>query len=155
STMNPALPAKLEEVIFKALEKDCEFRYQTAAELRGDLKRIKRSMDSSRVRASSGESGAAISQQVPAVLSAPARRSRKFTPAALGMAAVTLLAGIAIGAFLLPRPSQPSFPFYHPLTFQRGIVHSARFAPDGKTVIYSSAWEGKPLQLYNTRPESP
>ncbi len=71
------------------------------------------------------------------------------------MGTVGLLAGLAIGAFLIRRPSQPTFPFYHPLTFQRGIVHSARFAPDGKTVIYSSAWEGKPLQLFNTRPESP
>ena len=34
-------------------------------------------------------------------------------------------------------------------------MHSARFAPDGKTVIYSAAWEGKPLDLYTTRPESP
>ena len=38
-------------MIFKALEKEREFRYQTAAELRGDLKRIKRSLDTSRVRA--------------------------------------------------------------------------------------------------------
>src|SRR5580692_956969 len=48
SIANPALPTKLEEVIFKALEKEREFRYQTAAELRGDLKRIKRSLDTSR-----------------------------------------------------------------------------------------------------------
>jgi eukaryotic-like serine/threonine-protein kinase len=156
STLNPSIPAKLDEVIFKALEKDCEFRYQTAAELRGDLKRIKRSLDSSRARASSGETAAASSsQQIAAVISAPAPKPRRFTPTALGMAAIALLAGMAIGVFLLQRQSQPSFPFYHPLTFQRGIVHSARFASDGKTVIYSSAWEGKPLQLYNTRPESP
>ena len=42
STLNPKLPAKLEEVISKSLDKDRELRYQTAAELRGDLKRIKR-----------------------------------------------------------------------------------------------------------------
>ncbi len=42
STLNPKVPAKLEEVISKALDKDRELRYQTAAELRGDLKRIKR-----------------------------------------------------------------------------------------------------------------
>src|SRR5437660_12265513 len=57
--------------------------------------------------------------------------------------------------FVLQRPAQPSLPVYHPLTFRRGIVHSARFAPDGKTIIYSAAWEGKPLELFTTRPESP
>lgn len=152
SQLNPAIPAKLEEVVLKSLEKDCEFRYQTAAELRGDLKRIKRSLDTSRVRAgvvaipsTGSDAGLAIAQPVKGIrgLLAPA------------MAAIALLAGIGIGAFIIRRPVQPSFAFYHPLTFQRGVVHSARFAPDGKTVIYSSAWEGKPLQLYNTRPESP
>jgi Tol biopolymer transport system component len=71
------------------------------------------------------------------------------------LAAITLVAGLAAGMFLLQRPVQSSFPVYRPLTFRRGIVLSARFAPDGKTVIYSAAWEGKPLDLFTTRPESP
>jgi eukaryotic-like serine/threonine-protein kinase len=157
SRINPAVPAKLEEAIFKSLEKDCEFRYQTAAELRGDLKRIKRSLDSSRadlpgraVVSPSSEQGISA---VSTVQRAPAR-SRKTLGLAVSVTTALLL-GIGLGSFLIQRPSQPSFPFYHPLTFQRGTVHSARFAPDGKTVIYSSAWEGKPLQLFNTRPESP
>ena len=56
---------------------------------------------------------------------------------------------------LLKGSGKAEFAAYHPLTFRRGIVHSARFAPDGKTVIYSAAWEGKPLDLFTTRPESP
>ena len=51
--LNPDLPAKLEEVINKALEKDRKLRYQTASDLRGDLQRIKRDSDSARVVASS------------------------------------------------------------------------------------------------------
>ena len=69
--------------------------------------------------------------------------------------AIALIIGLAAGMFLLHRPVQISLPVYHPLTFRRGIVHSARFAPDGKTIIYSAAWEGKPLELFTTRPESP
>ncbi len=57
--------------------------------------------------------------------------------------------------FLFKRPALASLPTYHPLAFRRGIVRSARFTPDGKTVIYSAAWEGKPLSLFSTRPESP
>jgi predicted Ser/Thr protein kinase len=154
SSANPAIPPKLEEVIFKALEKEREFRYQTAAELRGDLKRIKRSLDTSRVRAASGivpVSGTAVA---PAV-ETPASRKSVLVPV-LAAAAIALLAGAAAGKYLLQRSTlQAALPVYHPLTFRRGMVHAARFAPDGKTIIYSAAWEGKSLQLFTTRPESP
>jgi serine/threonine protein kinase/TolB-like protein len=56
--VNPELPPKLEEIINKALEKDRELRYQTAAELRADLKRLKRDTESGRVAAASGPSEA-------------------------------------------------------------------------------------------------
>src|SRR5579859_724045 len=46
--LNPELPAKLDEIINKALEKDRELRYQVAAEIRADLKRLKRETESSR-----------------------------------------------------------------------------------------------------------
>jgi len=49
--LNPNLPPKLEEIIGKSLEKDRDLRYQTAAEMRGDLKRLKRDTDSARVPA--------------------------------------------------------------------------------------------------------
>jgi eukaryotic-like serine/threonine-protein kinase len=152
SSLNPVIPAKLEEVIFKTMEKDCEFRYQTAAELRGDLKRIKRSRDTSRLQTESSSSTQAAAV-VPTAQ--PASVRNRVLPVSIAVGVLALAAGVGLGALLLHQPSQPVFPFYHPLTFQRGTVHSARFAPDGKTVIYSSAWEGKPLQLFNTRPESP
>src|SRR5262249_40921008 len=41
------------------------------------------------------------------------------------------------------------------LTFRRGTIFNARFAPDGQSVIYGAAWEGKPFELFMTRPENP
>ena len=49
--LNPGMPSELEHIINKALEKDRELRYGTAAELRADLKRLKREMESGRASA--------------------------------------------------------------------------------------------------------
>ncbi|MGA8986078.1 MAG: serine/threonine-protein kinase, partial [Candidatus Acidiferrales bacterium] len=61
SSINPNVPPKLEDLIGKALEKDRDYRYQTAAELRGDLKRLRRDTDSGRVASGSTTSWAAAS----------------------------------------------------------------------------------------------
>ncbi len=156
SIANPAVPTKLEELIFKALEKEREMRYQTAAELRGDLKRIKRALDTSRLRAGSGTAAATSGTALaPAVESVGSPR-RTLVITALAAAALALVAGLLTERFLLHQPvAQSALPVYHPLTFRRGMVHAARLAPDGKTILYSAAWEGKSLQLFTTRPESP
>ncbi len=156
-SLNPAIPEKLNDLISKALEKERDMRYQTAAELRGDLKRLKRGLESSRIRAASNSG--TVAAAVDSVAAKPGQdswmpRQRAWTLASV-VGGFALLVGLAAGAFLLKGSSKSEFAAYHPLTFRRGIVHSARFAPDGKTVIYGAAWEGKPLDLYTTRPESP
>ena len=100
--LNGAIPPKLEEAITKSLEKDRDMRYQTAAELRGDLKRIKRDLDSSRVRCASGSSiAAAPSVSSVSTVQPPPVESRKSGSRALivtaAVAALALLAGLAIG----------------------------------------------------------
>src|SRR5271165_629198 len=159
--VNPSIPAKLEELISKSLEKDRDMRYQTAAELRGDLKRIKRDLDSSRVRASSSASAASAVASASAVSTSAVKpdeekkRSSNVGKVAAVAALLALLAGLGIGALLFRRQEAAALPTYHPLTFRRGMVRSARFSPDEKMIVYSAAWEGKPLQLFTTRPESP
>src|SRR6202007_2665606 len=82
--------------------------------------------------------------------------SRSRTPV-LALAAALCLALAAL-AFLRLRPKDPApSPAYHFLTYRRGTIRMARFAPDGQTVIYSAAWEGGPFEIFNTRfgtPES-
>jgi serine/threonine protein kinase len=151
--INPELPLKLEEIISKSLEKDRDLRCQTAAEIRADLKRLKRSLDSSRTSVST-ESAAPVAA-TPASRVPPA--SRKSTPVALIAslcALVALTAGVFAGKLLFSHaPAEP--PLYRQLTFRRGSIRSARFAPDGQTILYSAAWQGGPLDVFTARPEAP
>jgi DNA-binding winged helix-turn-helix (wHTH) protein/Tol biopolymer transport system component len=67
--------------------------------------------------------------------------------------ALVALAGLLAVAFVLwrQRPAEPpSAPTFHRITFRRGALNSARFAPDGQ-VVYSAAWEGAPRELQVTR----
>jgi serine/threonine protein kinase/Tol biopolymer transport system component len=76
---NPVLPAELERIIDKAIEKDREERYQTAADIRADLKRLKRHIESGR-RVGSGSNVAGLDatapQESPALAIVPSTASK-------------------------------------------------------------------------------
>ncbi len=85
---NPTLPPKLQEIIEKLLEKDRDLRYQSAADLRGDLKRLKRDRESGRKVASPTSSPAAASSSPsPTVPSAASISAAPSTPSATSRAA--------------------------------------------------------------------
>ncbi len=166
--LRPQLPVKLEETINKALEKDPELRCQTAAELRADLKRLQRSLDSSRTsvvsEASSSDSQIGTSPSAATSLSRSASTSlttagtnKKPALSHLVLAICTLLALAAglYGGKVFFSTQLPPPPTYRQLTFRRGSIRSARFAPDGQTILYSAAWQGGPVDVFTARPEAP
>ncbi len=98
SRLNPQLPPKLDEIIGKAMEKDRELRCQSAAELRADLKRLKRDAESGRSAAVP-----AVGEAVPSTARVPARaRGVAWAPVA-GAAALAL----GVLGYLLFRPLPP------------------------------------------------
>ncbi|MFZ0899110.1 MAG: protein kinase [Candidatus Sulfotelmatobacter sp.] len=151
--LNPGLPPQIEIILNKALEKDRELRCQSAAEIRADLKRLKRDTDSSRA----GASGAAAvvetsgAKQAPVTAPESKRKSGRLLPVLISCVFLIALAiGLVLGKHLWGS-SAASAPLYHEITFRRGEIRSARFAPDGQTILYSAAWQGNPVETFSAR----
>jgi serine/threonine protein kinase len=133
----PASPVPLRWIIERCLTKDREHRYDSTQDLARELHALKDH---------ASEIGSAPATARPEI--AP---KRGVLPKGWA-AAVAVLSIIAVSAIGLaikwhaPRP----LPTFRRLTFQRGHVTGARFAPDGQTVIYSASWEGKPSEIFST-----
>lgn len=149
---NPSLPAKLDEIIGKALEKDRELRCQTAAELRAELRRLKRDLESTRTMAA--HASAMVPRAVEAPVPQPAT-SRSYWRL-IALAAALLVVGI--GGWYVGRITSPpaaGVAQFRELTFRRGRIVSAMFAPDGQTVVYTAVWGGDPPEIFSVQPPSP
>jgi Tol biopolymer transport system component len=134
------VPAPVRWIVERCLAKEPEERFASTKDLARDLRSLRDHL-----------SETSVSEQVAA---APARRR---TPAWLVVAAALVVgaaAGIAGLRLFEARRTAPERRLQR-LTFRRGSVISARFAPDGRSVVYSAVWEGKPSEIYTTRPETP
>ena len=121
--LNPDVPAEFERIINKALEKDRDIRCQSAAELRADLKRLKRDTES-------GRSSAVTTPVLPL-------RPRRNLGLAFGALAILSAAiGLGIYSFLLPRRAPFQQIEIAELT-TNGRANTAAISPDGKYVAYS------------------
>ncbi|HEY6930478.1 MAG TPA: hypothetical protein VJA66_12445, partial [Thermoanaerobaculia bacterium] len=141
SAVAPKFPANLVWIIERCLAKDPEDRYGSTKDLARDLAALRDH--------ASGISVSAVGQQ-------PA--PRRFRPsrallagaalAGVVLAALTFFAGQRLQA-RRDRDAPP--PLTRTLTFRRGFLTGARFAPDGQTIVYSAAWDGKPSEIFTTR----
>jgi serine/threonine protein kinase/Tol biopolymer transport system component len=152
--LNPDLPVELERIISKSLEKDRDLRYQSAAELRSDLKRMKRDSESSRV-----SQVAEVAAEPEGVAARPpsSRTSRiaqeasqnKLSFGLVAVAAVLVLIAASYGIYSwLQRPQTAPFQnmSISKLT-QTGEAFMAAISPDGKYVVHVAA-EGAQQSLW-------
>ena len=131
------IPPALDRIVRHCMEKNPAERFQSARDLAFHLESL------------SGASTASA----PAPVMGKSSQAKWLLAAGIAIAA---LAAVGVGGWLLGRGTayrpQPTF---HQLTFDRGMIYGARFAPDGQSIYYSASWRGEPIRVYSTNPNSP
>jgi len=122
------IPLAFDQIVRHCLEKEPENRFQSARDLGFALSTV---------------SDLSSKQFVPT--GTYKRRVRKWLPWVAAAVAISL-AGFLLGGSFQGRTN----PVYRRITFERGAVHSARFSPDGRSILYGAAWNGGLLELYST-----
>jgi serine/threonine protein kinase/Tol biopolymer transport system component len=132
----PEVPAAVAQVVRRCLEKDAGRRFQSGRDLAFALGMLR----------------SPTSESAETRRTRPASGWRRFRVPLLGAvgAAMVLLAYFV--GFSARRESQPSV---QQVTFRRGSVYTARFAPDGRQVLFSASWAGEPTRIYSTTLDRP
>ena len=143
--LNIGVPAELQRIIDKAMEKDRELRYGTAADLRTDLKRLKRDSSSGKVKAASRAEAAASSGPAVAVVAAKTGRTKRVLA---GVAIVVLGLAAFAGYKWLTRPRGFNTQNMHitKLT-DSGKAGGVAISPDGRYIVYVLA-DGEKQSLW-------
>lgn len=138
------VPAALERIVQYCLEKNREERFQSAKDLALSIEALSHSSGSD-------------TQKVP--VAAPYSNRRWHYAGAL---IVLLITASLLSYFAGKKTTEKamegslaSVPSYQRLTFRRGVIKTARFTPDGNTIVYSAGWEGSPMELFSVRPGNP
>jgi Tol biopolymer transport system component len=137
SVTNQNISPGLERIVRHCIEKSPEQRFHSAHDVAFALEAL---------------SGLSASGLQPALASSTGRR-RRLLPAAVAV----LLAGTAAAAYVAGRGagSRPGGGSFQELTFSQQTIFNARFAPDGRTIVYSAALRGNTPELFTVRPEFP
>jgi serine/threonine protein kinase len=165
----PEVPWEFEQVVKKALAKDLGLRYQTIAEFLTDLQQLKDQIklnarerthsdgahlslrDSGNLQTTTPASFRSTDPQAQQATKSPTKSSSSWTlPITVGL--VLLVAVVVVLSFnrrKAPSSVKPSEP-PRLLTNRDGFISASRFAPNGKGVIYSAGFDGKPVELFIT-----
>ncbi len=146
SEVNPQLSPSLQKVVERCLEKKPEDRFQSTRDLAFALEALSGASTTSQPELSSTPNLALSTS--PAIAAPASLRLWKILAVAAMLAAVA----VGVGAFILGKRAGTTLPpSYQRLTFSRGTIWNARFAPDGQTVVYSARWNGNPLDVFSVR----
>ena len=142
--LNPRVPSPVRWLVDRCLSKDPEDRFGTTKDLARDLADVRDHLSEASISTTGGPVGGRGRG------GAGGKAEVDLAPRRLAV----LVAGAA-GLFGGRRVWRVEPPSFKQLTFRRGVITSARFAPDGQTIHYSASWEGNPLEIFISRPESP
>ena len=136
SATNKSVQPGLERIVRHCLEKNPEERFYSTRDVAFDLEALSGLSSSGAVAAAAGPS--VMRRGVPAIV------------AVLGL----VVAAVA-GYWFHARKGPAAPPSFHQLTFRRGAISSGRFGSDGKSVIYSAAWDGGATEIFLGRTDGP